>query len=164
MDDVIHDKKEPYNAPNLQKGQGYSFFLIPCKEEISSIWWLLTSSLVVRVAKKVMKWKWPTFNFMSICFRARWSTIAMSRLHVHFGSALKHWTLRKDTFKLPHSKEEIEKKNNRVLSQGLVHCCTPLFEVFVFILDGSIFCFKVVIEWAVSLASVLKQGGYANAT
>ena len=52
---------------------------------------------------------------------------------------------------------------NRVLSQGSMHCCTPLFEVFVFILDGLIFCFKV-INRAIFLASVLKQRGYANAT
>ena len=51
--------------------------------------------------------------------------------------------------------------DNRVLSQGLVHCCTPLFEVFEFILDGSIFCFKVVIDRAILIASVLKQRGHA---
>ena len=51
---------------------------------------------------------------------------------------------------------------NRVISQGSVHCCTPLFEVVAFILDGSIFCFKVVIDRAIFIASVLKQRGHAT--
>ena len=52
--------------------------------------------------------------------------------------------------------------DNRVLSQGSVHCCTPLFEVFEFILDSLIFCFKVVIDRGIFIASVLKQRGHAT--
>ena len=54
MDDVIYEQNGPCNDLNLEKGHGYSYFLIPGKKlrkqlvlkppdaQISSIWWLLT--------------------------------------------------------------------------------------------------------------------------
>ena len=70
-----------------------------------------------------MEWKWTTFNFMCICFRARWSRIAMARC---MPSLLQHWS-----YKYRPVNHDLKTKDQAIeneyeyFKKGLQQCTEP---------------------------------------